>query len=214
MIRDQETLNILLDTLSRFVRERLIPQEATVAEHDEIPAALVSEMKELGLFGLSLPEEYGGMGLTMEEEVMAYFEVAQASPAFRSLFATNNGIGAQGIVIDGSDAQKAHYLPRLATGEIIGAYCLSEPNSGSDALSLSECGATESLDTECIECAHETRAAEIFRRGNARSLGTGLLRHLAVAVRHRIASVEHNFSWKLFGQVTPDLRQRSVRNRN
>ena len=136
MIRDQETLNILLDTLSRFVRERLIPQEATVAEHDEIPAALVSEMKELGLFGLSLPEEYGGMGLTMEEEVMAYFEVAQASPAFRSLFATNNGIGAQGIVIDGSDAQKAHYLPRLATGEIIGSFCLTEPDSGSDAASL------------------------------------------------------------------------------
>lgn len=136
MIRDQETLNILLDSISRFVRERLIPQEAVVAETDEIPADLVSEMKELGLFGLSIPEEYGGMGLTMEEEVLATFEVTKASPAFRSLFATNNGIGAQGIVIDGNDEQKQKYLPRLATGEIIGSFCLTEPDSGSDAGAL------------------------------------------------------------------------------
>lgn len=136
MIRDQETLNILLDTLNRFVRERLVPLEAKVAEDDEIPAELIGEMKELGLFGLSIPEAFGGMGLSMEEEILTTFEVSQASPAFRSLFATNNGIGAQGIVIDGTDAQKARYLPRLATGEIIGSFCLTEPDSGSDAASL------------------------------------------------------------------------------
>lgn len=136
MIRDQETLNILLDTLSRFVRERLVPQEALVAETDAIPDALVSEMKELGLFGLSIPEQYGGMGLTMEEEVLATFEVTRASPAFRSLFATNNGIGAQGIVLDGTPEQKERFLPRLASGEIVGSFCLTEPDSGSDAGSL------------------------------------------------------------------------------
>jgi acyl-CoA dehydrogenase len=136
MIRDQETLNILLDTLNRFVRERLVPLEAKVAEDDEIPAELIGEMKELGLFGLSIPEAFGGMGLSMEEEILTTFEVSQASPAFRSLFATNNGIGAQGIVIDGTDEQKARYLPRIATGEIIGSFCLTEPDSGSDAGSL------------------------------------------------------------------------------
>ena len=136
MIRDQETLNILLDTLARFVRERLIPQEALVAETDAIPEALVAEMKELGLFGLAIPEEFGGMGLTMEEEVLVTFEVTKASPAFRSLFATNNGIGAQGIVLDGTAEQKARFLPRIATGEIIGSFCLTEPDSGSDAGSL------------------------------------------------------------------------------
>jgi len=136
MIRDQETLNILLDTISRFVRERLVPQEAHVAETDQIPPELVDEMRELGLFGLSIPEEYGGMGLTMEEEVLATFEIGRASPCFRSLFATNNGIGAQGIVIDGTDAQKHHYLPKLASGEIIGSFALTEPDSGSDAGSL------------------------------------------------------------------------------
>ena len=136
MIRDQETLNILLATLSRFVRERLIPQEARVAESDEIGPELVREMKDLGLFGLSIPEEFGGMGLSMEEEVLATFEVSHASPAFRSLFATNNGIGAQGIMIDGTAGQKEHFLPRLASGEIIGSFCLTEPDSGSDAVSL------------------------------------------------------------------------------
>ena len=136
MIRDQETLNLLLDTISRFVRERLVPFESIVAETDHIPDEIVAGMKELGLFGLSLPEEHGGMGLTMEEEVLATFEIGHASPCFRSLFATNNGIGGQGIVIDGTPEQKAWYLPRLATGEIIGSFALTEPDSGSDAASL------------------------------------------------------------------------------
>ncbi|THF59260.1 acyl-CoA dehydrogenase family protein [Pseudothauera rhizosphaerae] len=136
MIRDQETLNILLDTLSRFVRERLVPSEAAVAETDRIPDKIVAEMRELGLFGLSIPEEHGGMGLTMEEEVLATFEIGRTSPAFRSFFATNNGIGGQGIVIDGTPEQKARWLPRLVSGEVIGSFALTEPDSGSDAASL------------------------------------------------------------------------------
>ncbi|MDD3935228.1 acyl-CoA dehydrogenase family protein [Rhodoferax sp.] len=136
MIRDPETLTLLLDTIGRFVREKLVPQEAHVAETDQIPDDIVQDMKEMGLFGMSIPEIYGGMGLTMEEEVMAGFEVAKTSPAFRSLFATNNGIGAQGIVIDGTEAQKQYYLPKIATGEIIGSFALTEPDSGSDAASL------------------------------------------------------------------------------
>lgn len=136
MIRDPETLTLLLASISRFVAERLVPMESLVAETDQIPDDLVAEMKALGLFGMSIPEEYGGMGLTMEEEVMAGFAVAQTSPAFRSLFATNNGIGAQGIVLDGTQAQKERYLSRLASGEIIGSFALTEPDSGSDAASL------------------------------------------------------------------------------
>jgi acyl-CoA dehydrogenase len=136
MIRDQETLNILLDSIRRFVREVLLPNENAVAETDQIPPAIVDQMRELGLFGLSIPDAYGGLQLTMEEEVRVAFEIAYTSPAFRSLIGTNNGIGSQGIVIDGTEAQKQHYLPRLAAGEIIGAFALTEPGSGSDAASL------------------------------------------------------------------------------
>ncbi|MFM0032439.1 acyl-CoA dehydrogenase family protein [Paraburkholderia madseniana] len=136
MIRDQETLNLLLDAVSRFVRERLVPAENEVAETDEIPADIVAEMRELGLFGLSIPEEYGGLGLTMEEEVLVAFEIGKTSPCFRSLFGTNVGIGSQGIIIDGTAEQKQHYLPRLASGELIASFALTEPGSGSDAASL------------------------------------------------------------------------------
>ena len=136
MIRDRETLDALLAEVARFVRERLIPREAEVAETDRVPDELVAEMRAMGLFGLSIPEEFGGLGLTMEEEVLFGFEIARASPAFRSLIATNNGIGSQGLVIDGSDEQKRRWLPRLASGEIVGSFALTEPDIGSDAASL------------------------------------------------------------------------------
>jgi acyl-CoA dehydrogenase len=136
MIRDPESFDALLDALHRFVRERLIPAESEVSETDQIPAAILDDMRQMGLFGLAIPEAYGGMGLTMEEEVRATFELARTSPAFRSAFGTNNGIGAQGIVIDGTEAQKNHYLPQLAAGTLIGSFALTEPESGSDAASL------------------------------------------------------------------------------
>lgn len=136
MINDQETLNLLLDNLSRFVRERLMPNEAEVAENDHIPDDIIADMREMGLFGMCLPQEYGGMSLTMEEEVMVAFELGRTSPAFRSLIGTNNGIGSQGLIIDGTPAQKQRYLPRMATGELVGSFALTEPGSGSDAASL------------------------------------------------------------------------------
>jgi acyl-CoA dehydrogenase len=136
MIRDPETLDALRDTIARFVRERLIPNEAAVADADAIAEPIVAEMRALGLFGLSIPETYGGLGLTMEEEVTIAFELGHTSPAFRSLIGTNNGIGSQGIVIDGTPEQKERWLPRLASGEIVGSFALTEPESGSDAASL------------------------------------------------------------------------------
>ena len=136
MIRDPEILDALLDNISRFVRERLVPNENLLAETDAVPVEIVAEMKTLGLFGLCIPEEYGGLGLTMEEEVRVAFVLGQTSPAFRSMFGTNNGIGSQGLIMDGTPAQKAHYLPKLASGEMVASFALTEPGSGSDAASL------------------------------------------------------------------------------
>ena len=136
MIRDPETLQILLDSIRQFVNQELIPREHEVAETDSIPADIVEQMKEMGLFGLTIPEQYGGLGVTMEEEVNIAFELGRTSPAFRSYIGTNNGIGSIGILLDGTEEQKAHYLPRLAAGENLSSLCLTEPDSGSDAASL------------------------------------------------------------------------------
>ena len=136
MALDPEILREFLDTIARFVRERLVPAEVGVAESDEMPREIVDEMRRLGLFGMTIPEAYGGLGLTMAEEVQVLFALCQTSPAFRSVHGTNNGIGSQGIVIDGTEEQKRKYLPRLASGEIVASFALTEPEAGSDAASL------------------------------------------------------------------------------
>lgn len=136
MIRDPESFTILLDTIARFVRDTLIPREPEVVDTDEIPGDILAQMREMGLFGLTIPEEYGGLGFTTEEEVLTSMALCYASPVFRSRIGTNTGIGSQGIVIDGSPEQKQKYLPRLAAGEITGSFALTEPEAGSDAGSL------------------------------------------------------------------------------
>jgi acyl-CoA dehydrogenase len=133
---DKMLLRSLTSSVRRFVDERLIPEETGVSKTDAIPDALVEEMRELGLFGLSVPETFGGLGLSLEEEVSVMLELGRASPAFRSLIATNVGIGSQGIVIDGTEEQKQRFLPSIASGEIIASFALTEPEVGSDAASV------------------------------------------------------------------------------
>ncbi len=136
MIRDQQILDQLLEAVTRFVSQELIPKEAQVAEQNDIPAELVSKMAELGLFGLSIPTGYGGLGLTMEEECLVALELGRTSPAFRTVVGTNIGIGSQGLIMDGRPDQKDYWLPRLASGEVISSFALTEPEAGSDAGSI------------------------------------------------------------------------------
>ena len=133
MALDAETRDQLIDTVRRFVTERLRPLEAQVAEDDAMPQDLIEEMKALGLFGLSIPEAYGGLALTMEEECLVVVELGRTSPAFRSTFGTNVGIGSQALVMFGTEAQKQKYLPGIASGEIITSFALTEPEAGSDS---------------------------------------------------------------------------------
>jgi acyl-CoA dehydrogenase len=132
-MQDSEITAQLLDAIRRFVNERLIPLEAKVSEEDAIPAEALAEMAALGLFGLSIPEEFGGLGLSMEDECRAMFEFCRCSPAFRSAFGTNVGIGSQGLVMFGTHAQKQKYLPGIASGEIVTSFALTEPEAGSDS---------------------------------------------------------------------------------
>ncbi len=136
MALDLETREQLIDTVRRFVSERLRPLEAKVSEEDAMPPELVTEMKELGLFGLSIPAEYGGLDLSMEDECLVAVELGRTSPAFRSTFGTNVGIGSQGLVMFGTEEQKAKYLPGIASGDIITSFALTEPEAGSDSAAV------------------------------------------------------------------------------
>lgn len=136
MIRDQEGLTALLEEVRGWVREVAIPAEDTVEARDEVPEELVEDMRRRGYFGWSIPEQYGGAGLTCEELVLGAMELSQAATAFRARVGTNTGIGSEALVADGTEEQKARYLPALARGEITGCFALTEPDAGSDATAL------------------------------------------------------------------------------
>lgn len=143
---DDQTFTLLKDSVQRFIRERLVPAENHVEEHDEVPADIVDDMKDLGLFGISIPEAYGGIGLSMAQECEVAYELGQTALAFRSVVGTNIGIGSQGILMDGTEAQKEAYLPRIASGELIISFALTEPDAGSDAASLKTRGVRDGDD--------------------------------------------------------------------
>jgi len=133
---DADTFSLLLDSIRRFVRGRLIPAEGEIDATDRVPDDLVREMREMGLYGLTIPAEFGGIGLNVEQSVRAFLELCYAAPVFRSLVGINNGLGSWSIVAMGTPAQRDRYLSRLASGELIAAFCLTEPDSGSDAGAL------------------------------------------------------------------------------
>jgi acyl-CoA dehydrogenase len=136
VIRDPARLDALLAELRTFVRDECIPQEARIDREDSIPDALVDRMRALGLFGHSIPQAYGGAGLTTEELARVNIEVSQAAPVFRARFGGNTGIGSEALIADGTEAQRRQWLPRLARGEITGCFALTEPEAGSDATAL------------------------------------------------------------------------------
>jgi acyl-CoA dehydrogenase len=133
---DADTLAELTHTVRRFARERLVPLEDEVAENDRIPTEIIDEIKALGLFGLTTPEEYGGLGLKTAEEIELIIELCWASAAFRSSIGINLGLGSQSILRDGTPEQRQEWLPRIASGDIVTSFCLTEPDSGSDSAAL------------------------------------------------------------------------------
>ncbi len=136
MAFDAEIRAALIEQVRRFVTEKCVPIEAQVGDEDEVPQDVVDEMKNLGLFGIAVPEEYGGLALDMETEALVAMELGETSPAFRSVAGTNIGIGSQALVLFGTDAQKEKWLPGIASGDLIASFALTEPEAGSDAGSL------------------------------------------------------------------------------
>ena len=122
----------LIEMLRDFIRREVMPAEAGIDESDEIPGRLITQAKEMGLYGYALPGEFGGLGLSVEQQVLLTMELGYTSPAFRSLFGTNNGIAGQVLVLAGTEEQRKHWLPRLASGEVVASFALTEPDAGSD----------------------------------------------------------------------------------
>ncbi|TKJ33621.1 acyl-CoA dehydrogenase family protein [Blastococcus sp. CCUG 61487] len=133
---DAEDFRQIKDAVRQLVREEVIPLEERIEEEDRIPDELRAQIAEMGLFGYALPEEYGGLGVTMSEDVELAMEFGYTTPAFRSLFGTNNGISGQVIAKFGSEAQKQKYLPGLSAGNLIGSFALTEAEAGSDPAGL------------------------------------------------------------------------------
>ena len=133
---DDDDFRQALAEVKRFVRSEVLPREAEIDERDEIPESLRKQAAEMGLFGFAIPEEFGGLGLTMQQEEALVVELSYAAPAFRSMLGTNNGLAGQILVMAGTEDQKQHWLPRIASGEVIASFGLTEPDAGSDPSSL------------------------------------------------------------------------------
>ena len=136
MIRNPEQLDALLADVRAFVRVCWHPIENKIELLDEVPADIVKELQQRGFFGWSIPQAYGGLGLSTEELILAAFEISQASVALRARVGTNTGIGSEALVADGTEDQKQRWLPRMATGELTGCLALTEPDAGSEATNV------------------------------------------------------------------------------
>ena len=180
---DHHDFTDILDAVRTFIRHEVVPAEDVIEDTDDIPPHLKSQAAEMGLFGYALPEQYGGLGVTASEDVRLAFEFGYTAPAFRSMFGTNNGIAGQILVNFGTDDAAAEFLPRLASGESVASFALTEPEAGSDPSGLKTSRSTsrrglchqrpEALHHQCgpLGPAHGVRAGSAARRLRRRHLG-------------------------------------------
>ena len=133
---DPSDLTDVLAAVRDFVRTEVVPLEERIDAEDAVPEKIIATCRDMGLYGFAIPEQYGGLGLTLHEEAQLAMELGWTTPALRSLFGTNNGIAGQVLVKGGTDEQKASWLPRLASGEVTASFGLTEADAGSDPSGL------------------------------------------------------------------------------
>ena len=143
---DRTDLDDILAAVRAFVRTRVVPLEQQIEEDDCVPEAIRQAAKDMGLFGFALPEVYGGLGLTLLEEVRLVMELGYTTPSLRSMFGTNNGIAGHVLMLGGTEQQKSEWLPRLASGEVVASFALTEPEAGSDPSDLTTSAKRDGAD--------------------------------------------------------------------
>ena len=131
-----EDIKFLKQSIRDFVDSEVDPLAMEIEEKDEIPEKIMNMSKEMGLFGLSIPEEYGGTGIGMVGKCAIYEELGRTHNGYTTVIGAHTGIGSVGIVEMGNEEQKRKYLPSMARGEMIGAFALTEPSAGSHATNL------------------------------------------------------------------------------
>jgi acyl-CoA dehydrogenase len=131
-----EEVQSLCDELRRFLIKEVDPRSRWIEENDAIPDDLLQKTRELGLFGLTIPEQYGGIGLDLAGKCAIEEVMGSTNYGFATLIGNHTGISTTGIAALGNEAQKKKYLPRMATGEWIGCFALTEPEAGSDPAAM------------------------------------------------------------------------------
>lgn len=133
---DNADLAEIVAAVRTFVHNEVVPREEEIDATDAVPESLVAACKDMGLYGFTIPAQYGGLGLTVTQEIELVFELGWTTPALRSLFGTNNGIAGHVLLEGATDEQKKEWLPRLASGEVTASFALTEADAGSDPSSL------------------------------------------------------------------------------
>ncbi|BBZ31623.1 acyl-CoA dehydrogenase family protein [Mycolicibacterium confluentis] len=134
-VSDDDFQEILAQT-RHFVRTAVVPREGEILTEDKVPDDIRDQAKKMGLFGYAIPQEWGGLGLNLAQDVELAMELGYTSLALRSMFGTNNGIAGQVLVGFGTDEQKARWLEGIASGEVVASFALTEPGAGSNPSGL------------------------------------------------------------------------------
>jgi acyl-CoA dehydrogenase len=134
-VSDEDFQEILAQT-RRFVRNAVVPREQEIVAEDRVPDDLREQAEKMGLFGYAIPQEWGGLGLNLAQDVELAMELGYTSLALRSMFGTNNGIAGQVLVGFGTDEQRSRWLERMALGEVVASFALTEPGAGSNPSGL------------------------------------------------------------------------------
>lgn len=214
---DDQDFDEILKAVRHFIREEVVPAEDLIEETDEIPESLRQQAKDMGLFGFAIPEEYGGLGLTMTQEVALYLELGWTTPAFRSMFGTNNGIAGQVLVKAGTDEQKKDWLPKLASGEVTASFALTEPEAGSDPSTLRTSARRDGDEWlinggKCyITNAAWSQVLMVFARSNDNPGGRGISVFLVPTDAPGVSVAPHDKKMGQRGAWTSDINFEDVR---